>query len=414
MGYLMKLAYKNLARHKLRTAVSVAAVAFSVMIVVFARGYVMGLIEDASAADIQYNTGHIRIIDRDYRLKERMYSLNHPVENLSGMVNELEKTDGVEMVVPRLKFGAMSGTGDELVEMIGWGVRPEKESEFTRIGNMLAEGRMIENGRPEILMGTALLAKLDRKVGDRVTIMYNTAFQSLQATTFTIAGRIESNFKMLNEVAFYLPLDQAQTLLYMDDQATEILLAAPSMDNTEKLLPVVEEQLGGWGNGHKYLAVPWYESGALVEFMIVAQNIYDFIYVFLVILAAIVVINTMVMIVAERTKEIGMMSALGLDNRDILKLFVMEGAVMSIIGSFLGAGLGGITTKIFSKTGIDFGEALSGFSENIMVGNVIYFHHSFGNMVYAFIMGIVVVTLACIIPARRAARLNPTEALRKI
>src|SRR5690554_503269 len=161
MGFLTKIAFKNLFRHKLRTFVSIIAIAFGVMIVIFARGYVVGMIDSVFADHIQYNSGHIKIIDQEYQQLERVLPLNYPVDgfenqSLDEMIASLNKIDKVEMVIPRLKYGAVVSTGEELISMSGWGVNPDREIQFTDIEKNLVEGRMIQNGQREVVMGTAL------------------------------------------------------------------------------------------------------------------------------------------------------------------------------------------------------------------------------------------------------------------
>jgi len=107
-----------------------------------------------------------------------------------------------------------------------------------------------------------------------------------------------------------------------------------------------------------------------------------------------------------------MMSALGLKAREILFLFAMEGIIIGVWGSAIGVIVGGIMTKIFSIVGIDFSAALEGVSADLLFESVFYTVFSLENLVFAFILGVAVVTVACMIPARIAARLEPQEALR--
>ncbi|HLV09582.1 MAG TPA: FtsX-like permease family protein, partial [Halanaerobiales bacterium] len=117
--------------------------------------------------------------------------------------------------------------------------------------------------------------------------------------------------------------------------------------------------------------------------------------------------------VKERTREIGMMAALGLEKKNILQLFVIEGTIMGVSGSFVGAVLGSLINGYLAVNGIDLSSALSGFSSEYMINSIIYTYSSAGNTIFAFLLGIFVVALACIIPARRAANLEPTEAMRE-
>lgn len=418
MTYLMKIAFKNLFRSKMRTTVSIIAIAFGVMIVVFARGIVVGMIDSVFADHIQYNSGHIKIIDQEYLKKERLLSLQYPVDgfngdNLDEMIMMLGNLKNVEMVLPRLKFAALVSTEEELVTMSGWGVNPEKELICTDIGNYLKEGRMVQTGRPEIVMGTALLEKLAARVGDRVTILFNTAFGSLKGVTFEIVGRLETGLKLLNEAVFYLPLDQAQKFLEMDGQVTELLLFLPEREMVSGVLPEVRELLKREGGEH-YLALSYRETSDLIPLMDLSEVIFNFIYVFLVLLSCIVVINTMIMIIRERTREIGMMAALGLEKKEILSLFLIEGGFMGLIGSLLGALAGYFLTAYLGKVGFDYGQALAGMDADILLDTMIYPVSSLENTIFAFILGTVIVVMACLVPARRAVKLEPTEAMRDV
>lgn len=417
MSFLVRIAFKNLSRHKLRTFVSVIAIAFSVLIVVFARGYILGLIKAMSIDHIHYNSGHIKIVDREYLEQERLLPLNHPVEGfgtegLEEMMTELQGIDGIKMVIPRLKFGTMVSTDDELITMNGWGINPEQELAFTNVTDYLVEGRMVEPGQLEVVMGTELLEKIDRQVGEKVTVVYNTAFNSLNGATVKIVGRLQSGIKLLNEVVFFLPLDEAQRLLYMDDQATELLLVTSDLNLIDRVLPEVKSLLARKEVADKYVALGYRETSDLIPWMDLAQLIYNWIYIFLVLLASIVVVNTMIMIVKERTREIGMMAALGLEGKSIMQLFLIEGGIMGVAGSMFGAILGSILNGYFAKTGIDFTATTEGFSSDIVFDAIIYPASSIGNTVFAFVLGVLIVTLACIIPARQAAKLEPVEAMR--
>ncbi len=417
--FLFRLAVKNLSRHKLRTFVSLIAIAFSVMIVVFARGYILGMIESFTSHGIEYDSGHAKIVDKDYWQQKRTLPLNYPVdgfnhEGITKMINGLEQVEYVKAVIPRLMFGGMISTEDELITVLGWGVDPQKEIDNTSIDDYIAEGRMVENGKREILMGAIMLDKLGKKVGDKVTIVYNTSFNSLKGTTFEIVGRVESGLRILNEMVAYIPIDQAQSLLYMDDQATELLIMSDNLKITGKLMPKLDAFLAEKDTEGKYEALSYKESSELLPWMELASVIYNEIYIFLVLLASIVVINTMIMIVKERTREIGMMAALGLESRDILRLFIMEGAVMGAVGSFIGAIAGSLFSLFFSVNGIDLTSSVEGFSETIVFSSIIYPVNSVSNAVFAFVLGTIIVTLACIIPARQAAKLQPTDAIRDV
>lgn len=416
MKFLINIAFKNMFRNKLRTIVSILAIAFAVMVIVFTRGLIDGMIEDTYSLYIHYDTGHIKIIDEEYEQKEKLLSLNYTVNGLENktlreMENDLNSLEGIDLVVPRLKFGAAVSTEEELVQMLAWGIDGQKELQFTNIGRELTQGRMVEAGKREVVMGSALLDKIDRRVGEKVTMVYTTAFSSFQGATFEIVGEIESNLPLLNEQVVFMPIDTARQLLYLNDESTELLLVTNDRDQANNYLPAVRNYLDQNG-GDKYLAQSWKGGNSFIQLLEVSEKIYNFIYLFLVILSSIVVINTLVMIVKERTQEIGMMSALGLKRMEIMQLFILEGSAMAVIGSFLGAISGGILNYYLARVGFDYSAAFEDI--DVLMNPVIYPTYKIEHMVFAFFIGVVVTTLTAIIPARRAARLDPTDALREI
>lgn len=417
MTFLWNLAKKNLSRSRVRTMVSIIAIAIAIISVVFLRGMIGGMLTSTFENHIHYVAGHIRVIDEEYKLKEHMLSLNYTVngfenEGYEGMVNRLMQIEGVNQVVPRLKFGAMVSHDDKMVGMMGWGVSPAEEIEFTEIDKNIAEGRMIRPGERELVMGAGLLEKIGKKVGENVTFLYNTAFDSFRASTFQIVGKIQSNLSLLNDNIFYLPLDQAQAILELPGEVTELLIITPHYNQANSVLPRIEALFSANDNLSNYTLQLWNRDYEMIELFAMARTVYNFIYVFIIILACFVLINTLIMIVNERTREIGMMSALGLNAREVLYLFAMEGAIIGVWGSAIGVIIGGIITKVFSIVGMDFGAAMEGMSADLMFEPIFYTVFSLENLIFAFILGVVVVTVACMIPARMAARLQPNEALR--
>ena len=420
MKFLWNLAKKNLSRSRLRTSISIVAIAFAIFAVVFARGLINGVLESFFENHIHYKAGHIRVINEEYRLKERLMSLNYTVDGFNGkgyseMSEKIRSVEGVEQVVPRLKFGAMVSLEDELVGMMGWGIDPLEEIKFMGIDKNITEGRMVQEGNKEVVMGAGLLKKIGREVGEKVTILYSTPFGSFKGSTFQIVGKYQSDIQGMNDKLFFLPLDQAQRILEMPGEVTELLLITSDYDKAASILPGLNELFSQEDESGKYLLQLWNKDYELIELFNIAIKMYNFIYIFIIILACFVLVNTLIMIVNERTREIGMMSALGLKSREILYLFTIEGAIIGILGSALGAVIGGIITRVFSVVGIDYSAAFEGVDSTVWLMSPIYYTvFSLENLVFCFTLGVVIVTIACIIPARKAARLEPTEALRQI
>lgn len=417
MKFLWNLAQKNLSRSRTRTIVSVIAIAIAITSVVFLRGMISGMLTSTFENHIFYKAGHIRVINQEYKLKEHLISLNYTVNGFTGvgyeeMVDELKQITGVKQVLPRLKFAVMISQEDKLAGLMGWGVEPEEEVSFTGVDKYITEGRMIKPGEREIVMGAALMDKIGKKVGDKVTFLYQTAFDAFRASTFQLVGKIESNLDFLNKEVLFLPLDQAQTILEMPDEVTELLTITSNYNQAGKVLPYITDLFMAKDLSHKYTLQLWNRDYDLIELFAMAQIIYNFIYIFIIFLSCLVLVNTLIMIVNERKREIGMMSALGLKANEILHLFALEGMIIGALGSAIGAFFGGIITKVFSIVGMDFSAAMEGMTADLLFEPIFYTDFSLGNLIFAFVLGVVVVIIACMIPARMAAQLEPTEALR--
>ncbi|MFW5996106.1 MAG: ABC transporter permease [Halanaerobiaceae bacterium] len=416
MLYLFRIAVRNLSRNKFRTAVSILAIAVAVMIVVMARGLILGFLESTYSLYVDNVSGHVQIVAEEYRPRSQLMTLEYPVDGFAGeglnpMLNELREIEDVNEVLPRLKFGAMASPGDKVVRMIGTGVDPEAEERHGALPEDIQKGRMPESGR-EILVSAGLLEELEMGLGDRVTLVFNDFYQSLRGVTFKIVGVRETGITTFDDKMFYLPLSTAQNVLHMDDMATEVLLMGDSTRQAYSLEERVQSVIEESGGGEYYSALAWSRTDPMMQTLQVSEKIYDIIYVFFLLLGSFVVINTMIMIIKDRTREIGMMGALGLEGRSILAIFAMEGTVMGFLGSLLGIIPGGLITYYLSQTGLDYYSRLMEQMEGMIFAPVIYPVFSLENLIYSFLLGVIITGLACLWPARRAARMEPVDALR--
>ncbi len=207
MKYLFKIAIRNLSRNKIRSFISILAIALVVMIVVFTRGLILGTVQSTLQLQFDNQLGHVRILAEEYDTREALLSLEYTVDGIEGqglepMLSELQDIEGIEHLLPRLKFGAMASPGDDIIQMAGIGVDPRSESRYGGLTADIVEGRMIESGS-EIVVGKGLLNKFNAEIGDRVTILFSDAYQSFQGRTFTIVGVRETGLSMLDDTFFF-------------------------------------------------------------------------------------------------------------------------------------------------------------------------------------------------------------------
>lgn len=413
---LMRIAFRNLGRARARTALSLIAVAVGVFVVVLAKGTIDGIFDIMVGNSIRLTSGHVRVVAREYPLKERLLSLNYPVDGFQGegyesVANALREIPLASHVVPRLRFGAMVAGGEELEGLMAVGVEPQAEDRLIGLSRYLVKGRLLRPGEREAVMGQRILDRLGLGVGDRFTLVFNTALGSLKGYTFVVVGSLNSGLQYLDDGLVFVPLDVAQAMLDMGPAVTEVLVMAKDEARVPELVRDVERVLKARGADARYIAEPWYEHSEMMRTFQVGKTAYNFVYFFILFLASFVVINTMLMIVNERRREIGMMGALGLRPGQIRRLFLLEGGVMGAIGSAIGASIGAIALKVLTGTGIPI-PGTSTLDKVFMIPSKLYPRFSWDVIAFASVAGIAVTLVAVSWPSAQAARIEPTQALR--
>lgn len=416
---LVKIAWRNLARNKIRTLIAVLAITTVVVIVIFSRGLMEGFTSSSFGLYIDNIFGHVRITEQDYELREALLPLDYTIDGVAGegageMAARLEELEGVMHVLPRIRFGAMASRDDKLIRMLGVGVDPERERQHGVFPAEIIGGRLPETGN-EIVVGRGLLEDLSREVGDSVTLLFSDTYQSLKGKTFRIVGVRESNVAELDDHVFYLPLETAQDMLYLEDEVTELMVFGSGPGAAGNLQAEIRGFLGD-NNGGKYSTVLWNEGDPFIELYDEVSDLLIVVYLLFILMGAMIIISILTMIIRERTPEIGMMAALGLRGRDIMKIFILEGALLGLLGSIAGAAIGGSLTYYYAEAGIHlemFGDMFEETARQLagMMEPAFYTLFNFQNVFLGFSLGFFVVLLASIYPAYRAAKLEPAEAI---
>jgi len=402
---------------------SLLAIVMGVFVVVIAKGVIDGMVGSWLTYSINLDSGHVRIVQPEYRLKERVLSLSYPVGNdetpADEIIDKIRSLPGVRVAAGRIRFGMMLTAQETQEAVVGIGVDFAQEERAIRLSQFVRghsatgdasddAGRLPEPGTRQILLGRDLMAKLGVEVGDRVNALFSTSFGSLRIATFRVSGKMASGLRMLDESTAYIPLDVAMRLLDMDGSVTEIVVFGKSAGLASKLQAQIGRALRGLA------VVPWNEHNELIGFLSKAEAIYTVIYVFLVILASFVVFNTQLMVVSERTHEIGMLSALGLSPESVRRLFTIEGAILAVTGSAGGALLGGVFNLWFGRVGIDLTGITQAMSSEMLLTPRLYPVADYRVLLYSFVLGMAVTMTAVYIPARAAGALEPTQALRVV
>lgn len=419
MKYILKMAFRNIRRNKRRTLLSAIAISIAVMAILVMRGYVGGMVDSTFDSLTKIDMGHIKIQNPEYHAREDMMPLEYMIDGFDGngyeeLVPLIERINGVKTVNPRIKFGVLLSFKGKTQSAMGMGVSPKKEAKIIDFHKIIVQGKYLDDDEnaKSIIIGKALADKLGIRIDDKLTIVARTAYDSIKGMTFTVVGIFNYGISTMDSKLFYIPIDSAAKLLDMENGISELIVMLDKPENAKKIAQNIKEEFSKRSSQKTYTVLPWQDQEGFLMVLRTAMPIYNLAYLGLLILASTVIINNTMMVIFERTREIGTIGALGMNSRQIVLLFTTEAMIVSAIGSFIGMVLGGGIDLLLSIVGINF-RALSGGNESIPV-DIIYPRFGLLLLLGSFIFGVIVATIFAYIPARRSAKIEPAEALKSV
>jgi len=408
---LARIALRNIGRNSRRSILSATATAIATMAMVAMAAYVNGLSADMRGNVADLVTGHVQVRAAGFERYEQLNPLHLRIQRYPDLLALLEAEPEVAAAVARLSLPVGIFRGEENVGAQVMGVDVERERSFMRVDRIVASGRLPNAGAAEAVVGRGLARKLGVGIGDRITLLSGTMRRSSNALTVTIVGLAAFPVSSMDELRLVLPLDRAIALARMDDSVTEILVKAKD----EGRIPALERRLetmlagGGWADLE---ARTWSEANYLLSFFEMADMVYFIMSLIFFLLASTVLVNTTMMVVFERTREIGTVGALGMKGGEIVRMFLLEAFALAAIGALAGVILGLAIAVPLSLFGINMGALVQGMS--FEVSNVVFARPKPLGTALIFVYAVAISCAAAYLPARRAARIQPVEALRAI
>jgi putative ABC transport system permease protein len=410
MSELMKIAFRNLFRNSKRSLLTIFISMLAVACLVFGNSFLGGMFDNILSESIKFS-GHIRLASLDYDIKERLMSLTGNVPEYEALKASLLKhpqvRQKVKTITGRLKFGAVIFKGEDTSkEGLGYGIEPQDITALD-FKNITYQGRILDfNAKDELLIGRQLADSLKLNLGDEVTLLARTLYNSPYALNFRVVGFFDMQNSQLNKT-FYISLANAQYLLDMEGRVSEVLIFGKTIDDTDRIMKDLREIK----ETRDYQLKTWGEMGMGPVFRVIVMIISLIIRGIFLVLAGLGIANTMLMAVFERRNEIGLLKSMGMREEEIVALFTFEGVFLGLVGTCLGLLVGGLGAHYIATEGIKIGSSLEGIPFTIR--NIIYGQFNVSIFIVAGLLGLAVAFLSSLLPSRSGARLNPTEALRK-
>ena len=386
---ILSIAWRNIWRNKLRSLVVIFAVTLGLFGVLFMIGLTNGMMEQKIDASINNEISHIQVHMPEF-LQDQ--SLKFSMDSVKKIEDEIASVPGVRAVSSRIKTQAMASTAATGAGVIINAIDPEKEKNVSKIHQTIIDGDYFESvGKSApIIISKKLSTKLKAKIGSKIVITLQNSSGELAYGLFRVSGIYKTSNTIYDEPNIFVKkedlVDVAQTDIIRDK--LKVIFPSLSVLAWKQLEPM------------------------LVAMTSMIDQMAYFLLIIILVAMAFGIINTMMMAVLERTREIGMLMAVGMNKRKVFMMIMLETIFLSLIGTFFGILFSSVTVHYTGLHGLNFAayaEGYEAFGYSALVYPKLYLDFYIGMTVLVIITAII----SSIYPARKALRFNPAEAIRE-
>jgi len=418
---LIKMGIRNIFRSKKRTLITLSAISIGLALLIIGLSLMNGIDKQSINNIIRSQTSHIKIFKKGYKEKRDEFPMNLTISENSPIFSFLEKLKTVLAVEKRVIFaGSLIKDNDEL-PCIGVGIDVLKDPKVFNIKESIISGGWLQEGKEQVLIGENFAQDMGLSVGDYVTVRMVTSKEGEQfswnAADLEIRGIFDTKNPAVDSGYIFIPLHFAQESLSLNSEITEIVvrLRSDSKAILNESLDKIDEI-----NRIKNLELEvcsWKElAGDFLAISKIKSKSTSIIVLIMLFIASMGIVNTMLMAVLERTREIGMLKALGMNRLDIVKLFLIEGGFIGVLGSLLSCLIGGLGSWYLEVYGWSI-ESMGKIAKQISqaaypVKDVFYSDLTASVLILTFLLGTAISIIASLYPAIKASKMNAVDALR--
>jgi putative ABC transport system permease protein len=400
---MLKLAFRNLFRHRLRTVITLMAVAFGVAMLILSGGFVEDMFVQLRESTIHSQLGHIQLHKAGYYEQGRRDPYRYLIKNPDVIVRQISEFPHVVQVMARLKFsGVLNNTRADL-PVQGEGVEPGKENELGSAIRWIAGRALIDRDVYGIVLGEGVAKALQLSPGDFATLVVNTPEGALNSLEFKVVGVFRTIGKDYDDHAVRITLPAAQELLLTPAADGLVLL----LDDTQATAEVAGTLKSRFPAKH-FEVKTWYELADFYDKTVELYKRYFGVMRFIILVMVLLgVLNSVILAVHERTGEFGTLMALGNRDLDLFRLILAENALLGLFGCLAGIVLGVSLAEVISAIGIPMPpppNMSSGYTALIRVVPSV--------VVMSVVMGYAATLAAALFAAGRVIRLPIVDALR--
>ncbi len=400
MNYL-KMAYRNLGRHRRRSVLSALALGLGTALLMFIAAFFEGEMRGSMETTLRLNTGHLQVTNASYDPDKLSVAWEYLIENPSQSAAKIEALEQVKAATPRLVASGIVSVRDESAGVQIMGIDPASPANDPYRTLVVGEFLAAED-RSGILIGLPLAESLGLQVGDSLQLLVNTSDGIVDEQPFTIRGIFTTGTSAYDKGIVFLPLAKAQVFSGAMERASYIFVMLNDREQADAVAAAIQ--------GQNYRIRTWTEMNQLLVLVNDFSNAYLTVINLIVLgVTATVIVNTLLMSVFERTREIGILSAIGMKGSQIITLFLVEATLLGTAGITFGSLVGWAVSAYLAKVGVFFGDL--GISGEMLLEDRIYPILTLESAINLIVTAFIITVLASLYPARMASRMEPVEAL---
>lgn len=402
MLYLIKLAVRNLYRNPRRTFLTALAISISLALLFLVETIGEGEGAGALDATIRLQTGHIQVRTKSYEEEKRSLKWEDLLRDPEILIQQIETLPQVVAAAPQLWGNAILSIRDETVNIQIVGIEPDNVVQSAIRESMVAGQFITKDDRNGIIIGQKLARDLNLKVADTVELSVSTSEGTPDIATFTIRGIFDTGASNYDEVTVFMPLSKAQAIVKAEGHASAIVVMLKDREQADQVIALLQSS--------NFKIMHWRELNKItLQAVELSDAFMFFINIIILAMGVTIVMNTLVMSVFERTREIGILTSIGMKGRQIIQMLLVEAGMIGLVGLILGNILGLLFSWYFVTKGLYVGDV--GVSEGMIYTDTIYARFNILDLINLSILSLIVTLLGSLYPALLAASLEPVRAL---
>jgi ABC-type lipoprotein release transport system permease subunit len=407
LKYILKLGWKNVWRNPTRSGVVIITVLLGTWAGIFAAGFFNGMMDDYLKGQINLTVGHVQIMHPEF---EDLYNPNYFIPESGSIMSSLSENSSIRDVSAKSVATGLAQSARNSYGVTIWGMDIETDTSISvrSIESYLHEGSFSDNeSSNRILIGDELAERLGLELKSRMVLSFQDVSGDITAGAFRVSGIYDSFDSRFDENYVVVKKSDLNRLLGKDDLTHNIRIDTDNLTTAGALAEQLQKD-------YPDLEVKsWREIAPDLRYVFDMQDLSMYMVMIIIIIGLIFsIINTMLMAVMERTRELGMLRAIGMNKTRTFSMVMLETVFLTMVGSPVGLLLGWLTISFFGVKGIDlsaFSEGLEGWGFTTMI---------YPSLALKYYLNIVLLVAAAALisalyPAWRALKLRPVEAIRK-